>query len=120
MREIGIVAAILAVMGVISAVWVIPWESLYYNGIWVTAVGFAFGIPTGALYHIRLYQALQPRGELPPGWYWNPIRLNARLRPDERRRVMSWCYAGGFGFAVICLGLVMMGGGVSMALIRGV
>jgi len=33
--------------------------------------------------------------------------------------VMSWCYIGGFGFAVICLGLLTMGAGVTMALLRG-
>jgi len=33
--------------------------------------------------------------------------------------VMSWCYLGGFGFVVICLGLLIMAAGVSMALIRG-
>ena len=34
-------------------------------------------------------------------------------------RVMAWCYVGGLGFVVICLGLVLMGAGVSMAVIRG-
>jgi hypothetical protein len=32
---------------------------------------------------------------------------------------MAWCYTGALGFAIICLGLLMMGAGVSMALIRG-
>jgi hypothetical protein len=32
---------------------------------------------------------------------------------------MAWCYVGGLGFVIICLGLLMMGAGVSMALIRG-
>jgi hypothetical protein len=32
---------------------------------------------------------------------------------------MVWCYVGGFGFAIICFGLLMMGAGVLMALIRG-
>lgn len=120
MRELGIVGVILIVMGIVSGIWVTPWETLYYNGIWVTAIGFALGIPTGLVYHLRLYQVLHPRGELPSGWYWNPIRFNALLRVDERSSVLSWCYVGAFGFAVICVGLVMMGGGVSMALIRGV
>jgi len=33
---------------------------------------------------------------------------------------MAWCYVGGAGFVIICFGLLMMGGGVSLALIRGV
>ncbi|UCF46741.1 MAG: hypothetical protein JSU89_06040 [Myxococcales bacterium] len=119
MREVGIVVAITAVMCVFSGVWFTPWETLYYNGIWVTVAGFVVGVPTGLFYHVRLYRLLNPRGELPRGWYWRPLRFNSRLRPEERTGVMAWCYIGGFGFAIICLGLLMMGAGVSMALIRG-
>jgi len=120
MRELGIVAAITSLMCLLSGVWFSDWETLYYNGIWVTAAGFLLGVPTGFVYHVRLYQVLAPRGELPSGWYWKPLRFNACLQKDERRSVMSWCYVGGFGFLVICLGLLMMGAGVSMALFRGV
>lgn len=120
MRELAIVVAISAVLCLLSAVWFTPWESLYYGGIWVTAAGFVLGVPTGVLYHVRLYQVLHPRGELPPGWFWRPIRFNARLRREERVGVMSWCYLGAFGFAVICIGLLLMAAGVSMALLRGV
>ena len=120
MRELGIVAAISALMCLLSGIWFTPWETLYYNGIRVTAAGFLLGVPTGLVYHVRLFQVLHPRGELPPRWYWRPIRFNDRLRKEERRSVMSWCYIGAFGFLVICIGLLMMGAGVSMALIRGV
>lgn len=120
MRELAIVAAISALLCLLSAVWFAPWESLYYGGIWVTLAGFVVGVPTGFLYHVRLYQVLHPRGELPPGWFWRPIQFNARLRREERASVMSWCYIGGFGFAVICVGLLMMAAGVSMAFVRGV
>ena len=119
MRELGIVAAIITVMLLLSGIWVAPWESLYYGGIWVTVAGFVVGVPTGFMYHVRLYQALHPKGELPKGWYWRPIRYNSRLLREERRGVMSWCYVGGLGFVVICVGLLMMGAGVSMALFRG-
>jgi hypothetical protein len=113
MRELGIVAAISALMCLLSAVWFTPWETLYYSGIWVAVAGFAVGVPTGFVYHVRLYRVLNPRGELPRGWYWRPIRFNSCLRPEERTGV------GGVGFAIICLGLLLMGAGVSMALIRG-
>ncbi|MGB8332450.1 MAG: hypothetical protein WCE62_20165 [Polyangiales bacterium] len=119
MRELGIVAAISALMCLASGVWFTPWETLYYNGVWITVAGFLFGVPTGFVYHLRLYQVLHPRGELPPGWFWRPLRFNSRLRDEERRAVMVWCYVGGLGFAVICFGLLLMGAGVSMALIRG-
>jgi len=119
MRELGIVAGITALMCLLSGVWFTPWETLYYNGIWVTVAGFTFGVPTGCLYHLRLYQALHPRGELPRGWFWRPLRFNSLLRSEERSAVMRWCYIGGLGFLVICLGLLLMGAGVSMALLRG-
>ncbi len=120
MRELGIVAAISALMCLLSGVWLSAWETLYYDGIWLVAAGLLLGVPTGFLYHVRLYQVLHPRGELPPRWYWRPLRFNSCLRPEERASVMAWCYVGGFGFLVICVGLLMMGAGVSMALIRGV
>lgn len=120
MRELAIVGAITALLCLLSGVWVTPWETLYYNGIWVTAVGFVVGVPTGFIYHVRLYQVLNPREELPGGWYWRPLRFNACLLPEERPSVMSWCYLGGAGFVVICLGLLMMGGAVSMTFLRGV
>ena len=119
MRELGIVAAVTSVMCLLSGVWFTPWETLYYGGIWVTAAGFLVGVPTGMIYHLRLYQVLHPRGELPQGWYWRPLRFNSFLRREERAGVMTWCYIGGFGFAIICVGLLMMAAGVAMALIRG-
>ena len=119
MRELGIVAAISVLMCLLSGVWFTPWETLYYGGIWVAVAGFAVGVPTGFVYHVRLFRLLNPRGELPRGWYWRPLRFNSLLRRQERAGVMVWCYVGGFGFAIICFGLLMMGAGVLMALIRG-
>jgi hypothetical protein len=119
MRELGIVVALVVLMLVLSAVWVTPWESLYEAGIGLTVLGFVVGVPTGFIYHVRLYQVLHPRGELPKGWYWSPIQYNRRLHPDERARVMSWCYVGGAGFGVICLGLLTMVAGIAMAVGKG-
>jgi hypothetical protein len=118
-RELGIVVALIVLMLLVSAMWVTPWESLYRAGIWLTVAGFVVGVPTGFIYHVRLYQVLHPRGELPKGWYWRPIQYNRQLRPDERPGVMAWCYVGGAGFAVICLGLLTMVGGIAMAVGKG-
>lgn len=119
MRELAIVAAVSAFMCLLSGIWFTPWETLYYGGIWVTLAGFVIGVPTGLVYHVLLFRALRPRGDLPQGWYWKPLQFNARLRREERASVMVWCYVGGFGFVIICLGLLLMGAGVSMAVIRG-
>ncbi|MGB5698146.1 MAG: hypothetical protein WBM46_21025 [Polyangiales bacterium] len=120
MRELGVVAVITALMCVLSGMWFTPWETLYYGGIWVTVAGFVVGVPTGLVYHVQLYRVLHPRGELPRGWFWRPLRYNSSLRREERAGVMAWCYVGGAGFVIICFGLLMMAGGVSLALIRGV
>lgn len=120
MRELGIVAAVTAVMCLLSGVWFTPWETLYYGGVWITAAGLILGLPTGFIYHVRLYQVLHPRGELPQGWFWRPLRYNSRLTSEERNSVMAWCYAGGLGFVIICFGLIMMAAGVSMAIFQGV
>jgi len=106
-------------MCLLSGVWFASWETLYYGGIWFVLAGLVVGVPTGFVYHVRLFRVLRPRGQLPRGWYWRPLRFNSRLRLEERAGVMAWCYIGGFGFVVICIGLVMMAAGVSMALIRG-
>jgi hypothetical protein len=119
MRELAIVAGVTALMCLLSGVWFVPWETLYYTGIWVTVAGFLVGVPTGFVYHVRLYQVLNPREELPRGWFWRPLRFNTCLRREERGGVMVWCYIGGLGFVVICIGLLLMGAGVSMAIIRG-
>lgn len=119
MRELGIVIALIVLMLLLSAMWVTPWESLYRAGIWLTVIGFVVGVPTGFVYHVRLYQVLHPRGELPKGWYWSPIQYNRRLAPEERSSVMAWCYVGGAGFAVICVGLITMVAGIVMAVGKG-
>ena len=119
MRELGIVAAVSALMCLLSGVWFTPWETLYYGGVWVIAAGFVLGVPAGFVYHVRLFRVLNPRGELPRGWFWRPLRFNELLGREERAGVMAWCYVGGLGFVIICFGLLMMGAGVAMALIRG-
>lgn len=120
MREMLLVLLIVVGMCLFSALWFVPWEILFRGGIVVISLGFAFGVPTGVVYHVLLYRALQPRGELPRGWVWRPIRLNGKLLPAERGPVLAWCYAGATGFVFIVFGILLMGGGAALALIKGV
>ena len=120
MRELLIVGLIGGCLCLLSGVWFLPWEALYIWGVRVTAAGVLFGVPTGILYHVGLYRALKPRGALPPRWYWRPIPLNRKLESDERFWPMLWCYLGGLGFVVICLGLLMVGAAFVLVFFRGV
>ena len=80
-------------------------EGVLWAGVWVTAVGFGIGVPTGAVYHVALYRALRAIDALPDDWWLRPIAANVLLPQASRGWVMFWCYSGAAGFAVIVLGL---------------
>ena len=101
---IGIAAAL---AGIAAAVKFGSFEPLLVAGAWCAGAGLAFGIPTALVYHVRLYRALKPRGELPGNWLFRPIELHAKLRADEYRGVVTWAWAGGAGWAVAMLGCVL-------------
>ena len=99
----GIVLGLLAM----GALLLIPYDTAESLGLMLIGVGFAVGVPTGVVYHVQLYRKLAPRGELPRGWIWNPIRYHHFLRRHERFAVLSWCYTGAAGFVVIVLGMMV-------------
>lgn len=112
MRELGaIIAIILAVFG-FSLLKNLSLESAMSLGWGLVALGLAIGIPTAIIYHILLYRHLQPRGKLPRGWIWRPIGLNEDLSEEERVWTLRWMMAGGFGFVIVVLGLVVLGGSI--------
>jgi hypothetical protein len=75
-------------------------------GVVVTLVGLAVGILGGLLYHVRLAQALRPRGLLDRYWIWHPTRLHVHLveGSQDRRRVFAWFSVGAFGWVVAIAG----------------
>lgn len=97
--------SIIAVLMAGSALFLVPWMPLAKVGSALLLFGLVFGVPTGLWYHVLLHRALAPRGELPRGWIWRPLSLHDRLRPQERPRVLAYCYAGAAGFVLICTGL---------------
>lgn len=119
-REIVIAAFILALLGATSAAIMSPWESVFDVASWITLAGVVVGVPSGVVYHVGLYRALAPRGELPAGWYWQPLSFNDRLLEAERPWVLGWCYFGGLGFFVICFGLLLLVTAVVSAIALGV
>lgn len=104
-REALLVIGVVAALVGSNALLMVPWVPLAKVGAALLGFGLLFGVPTGLWYHVLLHRALAPRGELPRGWIWNPLRLHDRLLPEQRPQVLGYCYAGAAGFAVICLGL---------------
>ncbi len=113
MIEFAAVLAITLFSLATGALLLLPWQTLVLTAGWLLAVGTALGLPTGVLYHVRLYQTLAPQRLLPDGWYWNPMQYNDLLQEgDERRRVMPWFWLGAAGFLLIAIGTVALGGAV--------
>jgi hypothetical protein len=79
-------------------------QFLYPGGILIVG-GLVFSIPFAFWYHWKLYTTLGPRGDLSPRWIWSPTAQHVRLRPEERRRVLPWFYAGAAGWTICMLGV---------------
>lgn len=96
----------LALLGAAS---MLPWDTALDVGLYLSAAGFAIGIPTGTMYHVALWRELRHLpGGVPARWIWNPIAHHHKLSDSALRRVRPWFYVGGFGFVVISAGLAMM------------
>jgi hypothetical protein len=113
---------VLAAVGAVSAlgllVPLIPPEWLVESGFWVTAAGMALGLPTSLVWHVVLRGRLLRSGRLPARWWLRPVSLHARLAPAERPAVLVWFYLGGAGFALACVGCLLIGSGVVAAAVQ--
>jgi hypothetical protein len=116
MGEIGIVLGLMLGLGALAGAFAVPPATLLVAGFWTTAAGLAFGVPTGAIYHVALRRALLDVARLPERWWWNPTSLHDALPAGERRRVLAWCYAGAAGFLVTVIGCAL----VALAAWRGI
>jgi hypothetical protein len=115
MGELLIALGICAALGAAAALWMIAPATLLLLGFWTTLVGLAFGIPTGALYHVALHRSLRACSRLPARWWVAPTALHGELPAEDRARVLGWCYAGAAGFGITLLGCVL----VALAIWRG-
>ncbi|MCP4674868.1 MAG: hypothetical protein GY854_05035 [Deltaproteobacteria bacterium] len=120
MRELLLVIVLVVVFAALGAVALVSWRTLFYVSIWLVVIGIVVGVPTGFIYHVLLYRKLKPRDEIPRGWVWGPIRLNAKLTPRERLLVLPWCYVGAMGFFVIIVGFVLIVASMILAQSQGV
>ena len=86
----------------------VAWLDLLRGGATLILVGLLLSIMGGGVYHVMLYRALQPRGALPRGWYWNPTALHTALERRERGVVLPWFYLGASAFGLVMLGCIAL------------
>lgn len=105
MREIAIAVGLLGGMvGVSLLIHAASWDFLVHAGVVTFAAGMVFGLPCAVAYHVLLYRALEPTGELSPRWIWAPMREHPKLGDEQRGRVLPWFYAGALGWLVVVVG----------------
>lgn len=78
------------------------------TGVAITLFGLVVGVTGGIGYHLSLIRILEPRDQLSPGWIWNPTRLHARLKRQEKRAVYLWFVMGGSGWLLTLLGCALV------------
>ena len=116
MGELLIAVAILGALGLLAATFAVAPATLVVAGFWVAVAGLAFGVPTGAIYHVALRNALLGAERLPARWWLQPTALHGEIPAAARGRVLAWCYAGALGFLVTVAGCAL----VAIATFRGI
>jgi hypothetical protein len=104
MLEIGLVALLLGVL--VAVPWisaVAPWDVTFGCGVALLLLGLAVGLPASAMYHVRLWRALQPAR----GWWLHPTALHARLGDGQRPQVLRWFRVGAAAFGVALFGCAL-------------
>ena len=100
-------------LGIVVLFCIVGWafqagtEAMIWGGIGLSAIGFAYGIPTAIVYHWTLYRSLVRADRLPVRWWLSPTSHHGRLPHDDRRHVFVWGAIGGSGFLVIVLGILV-------------
>jgi hypothetical protein len=103
--ESALVVGTLVVLALGASVWAaLAADTLLLAGFWLVVGGLAFGLPTGALYHVELHRSLVRVGRLPPRWWLHPTAHHRLLPGEDAPRVLAWCRAGALGCGVVFLG----------------
>jgi len=116
MGELLIAVAILGALGLLAATFAVAPATLVVAGFWIAVAGLALGVPTGAVYHVALRNALLGAERLPARWWLQPTALHGEIPAAARGRVLAWCYAGALGFLVTVAGCAL----VAIATFRGI
>lgn len=118
MLETLLVAATLLAFGSFAVAWsALAADALLVGGFWIVVAGLAFGLPTGAVYHLELHRSLSRAGHLPRRWWLHPTSHHRLIPEEDVFRVLAWCGAGALGCGVVFLGcaVVALGAWKAMA-----
>lgn len=116
MGELWIALGMVALLGALAGTYALAPTTLLLIGFWITLGGLAFGLPTGALYHVLLYRSLAACGRLPARWWLSPTSLHGAIPAPDRAQVLAWCYAGAAGCFCCFVGCAL----VALAAWRGI
>ncbi|MBJ79786.1 MAG: hypothetical protein CMH60_00550 [Myxococcales bacterium] len=86
------------------------WDALTLlkSGWALMGFGLLLGVPTGVIYHIKLFRLLAEKQAPTKGWWLDPRPLHQYLTAEEVRRCVPWFYAGGAGFGFCVLGCLCL------------
>jgi hypothetical protein len=109
MAEIAIVAGTLAALALGVSFWdALAADVVLVTGFWLVVGGLAFGLPTGAVYHVALRRSLARVGRLPERWWLHPISHHGLMPREDRAHVLAWCRAGALGCGVVFVGCAVI------------
>lgn len=106
-----VVLAVAVVVGLLGIMWLqfmLPFSAAFWLGAGVSVAGAVIGIPASLIYHWLLARVLGSQGDLPKGWYWDPMRYHALLRGQQRTTILAFFGLGAFGFLLVVLGAVFL------------
>lgn len=104
-RELLWIGVVVLVVGINTAVRLVPPLQIIEGGVALMLGSAAPGIPLQVVYFGALAFALHRRGVLPRGWYWRTFDHHKQLIGRERPLVLVWFWLGFACFVGIVLGI---------------
>jgi hypothetical protein len=108
MAEAGWALGVLLLLGGVTAVEMLGFNSLLELGQQVMLGSAALGIPLELAYYVLLGLVMARHPERQPGWYWRPFMHHHLLDTRARWLVLPPFYLGALSFLGIVLGIVMV------------
>lgn len=102
------IAIVVFLAGTALFLFFVPADMVLFIGSVLVALGLAVGLPTGLMYHFKLFKELKPMGIPIKTWLWFPTRMHDLLAPSQKDYVLGFFYWGAFGFLVIMVGCFLL------------